>query len=59
MKTIFEFEIEEYKKMLSKLDLSDTDEDKSQFFNVWNFGRENGNYIVTNNLSFCFEKTPK
>lgn len=50
MKTILEFEAEEYKKMLSTLDLSDESEDKSQYFNAWNFGETTGAYVVTNEL---------
>ena len=42
MKTILEFEVEEYEKMLSALDLPVEDEDKSQYFNAWNFGETVG-----------------
>lgn len=59
MKTISEFELEEYRKMLSELDLSDVDEDKSKFFNSWNFGNEDGEYIVTNSLSFSCNESEK
>ena len=54
MKTIPEFEIEEYGKMLSSLDLSDENEDKSQYFNAWNFAEATGEYITTNeSLRLC------
>ena len=45
MKTILEFEVEEYEKMLSALDLPVEDEDKSQYFNAWNFGETVGEYF--------------
>lgn len=48
MKTIPEFEIEECEKMLSSFDLSNENEDKSQYFNAWNFGKATGEYITTN-----------
>ena len=48
MKTILEFEVEEYEKMLSALDLPVEDEDKSQYFNAWNFGETDGEYFATN-----------
>lgn len=48
MKTILEFEVEEYEKMLSTLDPPVEDEDKSQYFNAWNFGEIVGEYFVTN-----------
>ncbi len=51
MKTISDFEIEEYKKMLEQLDLgNDDNEDKSQYFNAWNFGEDKGTYITSNEL---------
>lgn len=54
MKTIPEFEIEEYEKMLSSLDLSDENEDKSQYFNAWNFREATGEYIATNeSITLC------
>ena len=54
MKTMLEFEIEEYGKMLSSLDLSDENEDKSQYFNAWNFGEATGEYTTTNeSLILC------
>ena len=40
MKTILEFEVEEYEKMLSALDLPVEDEDKSQYFNAWNLVKQ-------------------
>lgn len=48
MKRILEFEVEEYEKMLSTLDLPVEDEDKSQYFNAWNFGESVGEYFATN-----------
>ena len=48
MKTILEFEVEEYEKMLSALDLPVEDEDKSQYFNAWNFCETVGEYFATN-----------
>ena len=48
MKTMSQFEIEEYEKMLSSLDLSYENKDKSQYFNAWNFGEATGEYIATN-----------
>lgn len=48
MKTILEFEVEEYEKMLSTLDLPTEDEDKSQYFNAWDFGKTVGEYFATN-----------
>ena len=56
MKKISEFEIEEYEKMLSSLDLSDGIEDKSQYFNAWDFGEREGEYIVTNESMISAEK---
>lgn len=47
MKTVLEFEIEEYEKKLSALESSDLTEDKSSYFNVWNFGTTSDNYIST------------
>ena len=48
MKTILEFEVEEYEKMLSTLDLPNEAEDKSQYFNAWDFGKTVGEYFATN-----------
>lgn len=59
MKTLSEFEIEEYKKVLSRLDLSDENEEKTSYFDAWNFGKGDGNYIVTNNLPSISEETFK
>lgn len=52
MKTLSEFELEEYDKMILALRLSDedADEDKSRFFNAWNFGQSDGDYIAANML---------
>lgn len=47
MKTVLEFEIEEYEKTLSALEPSDLTEDKSSYFNVWSFGTTSDNYIST------------
>ena len=54
MKTLSEFELEEYDKMISSLRLSDedADEDKSRFFNAWSFGHSDGDYIATSMLPF-------
>lgn len=57
MKTLSEFEAEEYKKMLESLDLSDENEDKSQYFNAWNFGETAGAYITTNESISLYEKS--
>lgn len=47
MKTISDFEIEEYRKMLEQLGVNNDDnEDKSQYFNAWNFGEDKGAYIT-------------
>ena len=56
MKPISEFEIEEYEKMLQALDLRD-EEDKSQYFNAWNFGEIAGEYIITSE-SIVFNVNP-
>lgn len=54
MKTIPEFEVEECEKLVSFLDLSDENEDKSQYFNAWYFGEVIGEYITTNeSLVLC------
>lgn len=53
MKTVSEFEVEEYNKMLMSLDLSDEDEDKSQYFQAWNFGETFGEFIITNKTVVC------
>lgn len=53
MKTISDFEVEEYKKMLERLDIKNDDsEDKSQYFNAWNFGEDKGTYITSNELQY-------
>lgn len=54
MKAISEFEVEEYEKIMASLDLSDDDEDKSQYFNAWHFGETAGDYIVTNELATSY-----
>ena len=56
MKTISEFEFEEYEKMLSSLDLSDEDEneDKAKYFDAQNFGEIPGEYIATNELKIIY-----
>lgn len=53
MKTISDFEIEEYRKMLEQLGVNNDDnEDKSQYFNAWNFGEDKGAYITSSEGSF-------
>ena len=57
MRTLVEFEVEEYKKLILGLDLSDVTEDKSRYFNVWRFSSTNGDYIATNELTgYCSEQ---
>lgn len=53
MQTISDFEIEEYSKMLSSLDISNEGEDKSIYFEAWNFGETTGEYITTNESVVC------
>ena len=47
MKEIAIFEQEEYMKLMETLGLNDgelEDEDKSIYFNAWNFGQEKGEF---------------
>lgn len=47
MKEIAIFEQEEYMKLMETLGLNDNDsieEDKSIYFDAWNFGREKGEF---------------
>lgn len=57
MQTISDFEIEEYSKMISSLDLSDEGEDKSIYFEAWNFGEIAGEFVTTNESIVCSDKT--
>lgn len=57
MKSLSEFEQDEFNKTIATLDLSSDDNNKEQFFFTWNFGQADGDYTIINNTtssdSFC------